>query len=133
VPGGLATGETERVPDEVTCRTAQPGQPQRPELGQRVLDLADDLARSSEQSGALTCTFFSDAHRVVCLAVAGLVRGPGARTLIIDSHYDTVRNAEKYNGRLGILCGLAVLESLRDARLPFAVELIGFRKRKACG
>jgi N-carbamoyl-L-amino-acid hydrolase len=120
-------------------------------LGRRILDLADDLARWSEQSGALTCTFFSDAHRAVAhqlrewFAAAGLAadidavgnvvgRLPGsqpeAQTLIIGSHYDTVRNAGKYDGRLGILCGLVVLESLRDARLPVAVELIGFSEEE---
>src|SRR5258708_12145811 len=72
-------------------------------LGSRILDLADDLAHWSESTGALTCTFFSDAHRAVArqlrdwFAAAGLasqidpignVAGrlpgppPGARTLI---------------------------------------------------
>src|SRR5258708_22368657 len=55
---------------------------------------------------------------------------PGARTLILGSHYDTVRNAGKYDGRLGILCALVVLESLRGTRLPFAVELIGFSEEE---
>jgi beta-ureidopropionase / N-carbamoyl-L-amino-acid hydrolase len=125
--------------------------PDRLELGQRILDLADDLARWSEQSAALTCTFFSDAHRAVArqlrewFAAAGLTSDidpvgnvvgrlpcsrPGARTLIIGSHYDTVRNAGKYDGRFGILCGLVVLESLRDAGLPFAVELIAFSEEE---
>jgi beta-ureidopropionase / N-carbamoyl-L-amino-acid hydrolase len=120
-------------------------------LGRRILDLADELARWSEQSDALTCTFFSDAHLAVAhqlrewFAAAGLDAGidaagnvvgrrpglqPDAKTLIIGSHYDTVRNAGKYDGRLGILCGLAVLESLRDARLPFAVELIAFSEEE---
>jgi N-carbamoyl-L-amino-acid hydrolase len=123
----------------------------RMKLGQRILDLADDLARWSEQSGALTCTFLSDAHQAVArrlrewFAAAGLAseidaaanvvgRLPGvrpdARSLIIGSHYDTVRNAGKYDGRLGILCGLVVLESLRGVRLPFAVELIGFSEEE---
>lgn len=123
----------------------------RVKLGQRILDLADDLARWSEQSGALTCTFFSDAHLAAAnqlrewFAAAGLASGidpvgnvvgrlpgarPGTRALIIGSHYDTVRNAGKYDGRLGILCGLVVLESLRNARLPFAVELIGFSEEE---
>src|SRR6516165_797908 len=123
----------------------------RMKLGQRILDLADDLSRWSEQSRTLTCTFLSDAHQAVArqlrewFAAAGLAseidfaanvvgRLPGvrpdARTLIIGSHYDTVRNAGKYDGRLGILCGLVVLESLRNARLPFAVELIGFSEEE---
>jgi beta-ureidopropionase / N-carbamoyl-L-amino-acid hydrolase len=121
------------------------------ELGQRILDLADDLAHWSESTGALTCTFFSDAHRAVArqlrawftaagLAseidpvgnVVGRIPGsrPGARTLILGSHYDTVRNAGKYDGRLGILCALVVLESLRGTPLPFAVELIAFSEEE---
>jgi beta-ureidopropionase / N-carbamoyl-L-amino-acid hydrolase len=120
-------------------------------LGRRILDLADDLAHWSESTGALTCTFFSDAHRAVArqlrdwFAAAGLASGidpvgnvvgrkpglhPGARTLILGSHYDTVRNAGKYDGRLGILCALVVLESLRGTRLPFVVELIGFSEEE---
>jgi acetylornithine deacetylase/succinyl-diaminopimelate desuccinylase-like protein len=108
-------------------------------LGSRILDLADNLAHWSESTGALTCTFFSDAHRAVArqlrdwFAAAGLASEidpignvvgrmpgarPGARTLILGSHYDTVRNAGKYDGRFGILCALVVLESLRGTRLP---------------
>lgn len=123
----------------------------RLELGQRILDLADDLAHWSESSGGLSCTFFSEAHRAVArqlrdwFAAAGLVSEidpvgnvvgrlsgsqPGARTLILGSHYDTVRNAGKYDGRLGILCALVVLESLRGTRLPFAIELIGFSEEE---
>jgi beta-ureidopropionase / N-carbamoyl-L-amino-acid hydrolase len=123
----------------------------RLKLGQRILDLADDLAHWSESTGALTCTFFSDAHRAVArqlrgwFAAAGLAgeidlignvvgripgSRPGARTLILASHYDTVRNAGKYDGRLGILCALVVLESLRGTRLPFAVELIAFSEEE---
>src|SRR5258705_10451426 len=120
-------------------------------LGSRLLDLADNLAHWSESTGALTCTFFSDAHRAVArqlrewFAAAGLASEidpigngvgripgarPGARTLILGSHYDTVRNAGKYDGRFGILCALVVLESLRGTRLPFAVELIGFSEEE---
>jgi beta-ureidopropionase / N-carbamoyl-L-amino-acid hydrolase len=120
-------------------------------LGRRILDLADNLAHWSESTEGLTCTFFSDAHRAVArqlrdwFAAAGLVSEidpignvvgrmpgarPGARTVILGSHYDTVRNAGKYDGRLGILCALVVLESLRGARLPFAVELIGFSEEE---
>jgi hydantoinase/carbamoylase family amidase len=64
--------------------------------------------------------------------VVGRIAGsrPEARTLILGSHYDTVRNAGKYDGRLGILCALVVLESLRSTRLPFAVELIAFSEEE---
>jgi beta-ureidopropionase / N-carbamoyl-L-amino-acid hydrolase len=123
----------------------------RLELGQRILDLADILARWSESAEELSCTFFSSAHRAVArqlrdwfagagLAseidpignVVGRIPGcrPGARTVILGSHYDTVRNAGKYDGRLGILCALVVLESLRETLLPFAIELIGFSEEE---
>ena len=52
----------------------------------------------------------------------------GARTLLIGSHLDTVRDAGRYDGSFGILAGLATLERLqaRGIRLPFAVELLAF-------
>ena len=120
-------------------------------FGERILDLADDLAHWSESSGSLTCTFFSDAHRATArqlrdwFAAAGLAteidvignvvgRRPGARaegrTLILGSHYDTVRDAGKYDGRFGILCALVVLESLGGVPLPFTIELIGFSEEE---
>jgi len=56
----------------------------------------------------------------------------GAKTLVLASHYDTVRNAGRYDGRLGILAGLIVIEHLArsDARLPFHVELIAFSEEE---
>lgn len=59
-------------------------------------------------------------------------RDPDARTLIVGSHYDTVVNAGRYDGRLGILTGLVVLERLNELglRLPFNVELIGFSEEE---
>jgi allantoate deiminase len=50
------------------------------------------------------------------------------RTLLLGSHLDTVRDAGKYDGPLGVLVALAAVEHLhtRGARLPFAIEVIGF-------
>lgn len=130
---------------------SSPAVDERLELGQRILDLADDLARWSESDQELSCTFFSGAHRAVArrlrdwfagagLAseidpignVVGRIPGcrPGTRTVILGSHYDTVRNAGKYDGRLGILCALVALESMRGTLLPFAIELIGFSEEE---
>jgi allantoate deiminase len=50
----------------------------------------------------------------------------GAKTLILGSHLDTVRNAGKYDGPLGVLLGIAVVERLRGERLPFHLEVVGF-------
>ncbi len=54
--------------------------------------------------------------------------GAGTRTLLIGSHLDTVRDAGRYDGMLGVLVGIACLERLRDAgrELPYAVEVLGF-------
>jgi allantoate deiminase len=50
------------------------------------------------------------------------------RTLLLGSHLDTVRNAGKYDGLLGMMIALACLERLhaRGEQLPFSIELIGF-------
>jgi len=55
-----------------------------------------------------------------------------ARTLIVGSHYDTVANAGRYDGRLGILSALVVAEQLARAntRLPFHLEVIGFAEEE---
>jgi allantoate deiminase len=53
---------------------------------------------------------------------------PYAKTLIIGSHLDTVIDAGKYDGVLGVLLGLACVEHLaqHNMRLPFAIEVIAF-------
>ncbi len=55
--------------------------------------------------------------------------GGGARgTLLIGSHLDTVRDAGRYDGSLGVLIGIACIELLRDRGLvlPYALEVVGF-------
>jgi allantoate deiminase len=53
---------------------------------------------------------------------------PGAKTLLLGSHLDTVRGAGKYDGLLGVMIALICLERLhaRGERLPFSLELLGF-------
>jgi allantoate deiminase len=53
---------------------------------------------------------------------------PAAPALLIGSHIDSVRNGGRYDGPLGIMLGIDVVEALRDAgrRLPFAIEVIAF-------
>ncbi len=53
---------------------------------------------------------------------------PGAKTFVIGSHIDTVVNAGKFDGPLGVLMGLDLLENLRasGAALPFHLELVAF-------
>lgn len=123
------------------------------EFGTRILDLAERLATFSEASGELTCTYMTPAHRAVAaqlrewmqaagmsvdIDVVGNVTGryassnASARTLILASHYDTVRDAGKYDGRLGVLAPLVVIEHLARTgrRLPFHVDLIAFSEEE---
>lgn len=56
---------------------------------------------------------------------------PGTdRVLLLGSHLDTVPNAGKYDGIVGVLIALAVVEQLREDRLPFAVDVIGFSEEE---
>ena len=114
-----------------------------------VLHRLDELATISEDAVGVTRTFGTPAFvagRALVqrwLEAAGLavrvdaignVRGrrvssvPGAKTFVIGSHIDTVVNAGKYDGPLGVLLGLDLLEHLGPAQdaLPFHVELIAF-------
>ena len=53
---------------------------------------------------------------------------PGLPALLIGSHLDTVIDAGRYDGMLGVLSAIACVEDLaaRDIRLPFAIEIVGF-------
>jgi allantoate deiminase len=52
----------------------------------------------------------------------------GAKTLLLGSHLDSVRDAGRYDGPLGVLVALAAVQRLHDARrrLPYAIEVLGF-------
>lgn len=58
--------------------------------------------------------------------------GPGARTLVLGSHLDTVRDAGRFDGALGVLLPIAAVEEFRRlrVRLPFAVEVVGFSEEE---
>jgi allantoate deiminase len=49
-------------------------------------------------------------------------------TLLLGSHLDSVSDAGKYDGPLGVLVGIAAVHSLNDRgiRLPFAIEVVAF-------
>ena len=53
---------------------------------------------------------------------------PDAKTFLLGSHLDTVRDAGKYDGPLGVMVALACVERLhtRGERLPFALEVYAF-------
>lgn len=118
-------------------------------LGDRVMARLEALAALTDEPGALTRLYLSPAHRRAVDALTGWFREigitatvdaignvvaryegekPGAPALIIGSHIDTVRNAGKYDGNLGVIAGLVAIEELarRGERLPFAVEVVAF-------
>ena len=130
-----------------------------PALGNQVWDWAEQLAIHSDpgyaERGELTVTYLTDAHRAcaqqlltwmrddcgfeeVAVDAVGNVVGvyhgthPGARRLLTGSHYDTVRNGGRYDGRLGILAPMACVRELhrQGRRLPFAIELVGFAEEE---
>lgn len=117
--------------------------------GPEIMAMADHLARFTDHEGGLTCAYLTPAHRATAAtlrewmlaanleveidAAANVVGRwrcgiPGARTLIVGSHYDTVRRAGRYDGRLGILLPIVCVLQLRQsgARLPFDLEIIAF-------
>jgi allantoate deiminase len=54
--------------------------------------------------------------------------GAGGATLLLGSHLDSVRDAGKYDGPLGVMVAIAAVQRLHDAgkRLPFAIEVLAF-------
>ncbi|MEY4863282.1 MAG: hypothetical protein RLZ51_1377 [Pseudomonadota bacterium] len=130
-----------------------------PSLGNQVWDWAEQLAEHSDpgyaERGELTVTYLTPAHRAVAKRltewmrtdcgfdevtidavgnVVGVYHGakPDAPRLLTGSHYDTVRNAGKYDGRLGILVPMACVQSLsrHGQRLPFGIEVVGFAEEE---
>ncbi len=55
---------------------------------------------------------------------------PGSPRLIIGSHLDTVPNAGAFDGILGVVLGIAIVEELQGQHLPFAIEVIGFSEEE---
>ena len=130
-----------------------------PELGNRVWDWAERLAQHSDpgyaERGELTVTYLTDAHRACAQRLAhwmredcgfddvaidavgnvvGIYHGTdrSSKRLLTGSHYDTVRNGGKYDGRLGILVPMACVRELHRAgrRLPFGIEVVGFAEEE---
>jgi allantoate deiminase len=115
----------------------------------RILERCDALARCSEQADGLTRVYLSSQQQAANVLVlswmreagmkarldaAGNVVGryegerPGLPCLMLGSHLDTVRDAGKYDGTLGVVSAIECVGSLaaRQMQLPFAVEVIGF-------
>jgi allantoate deiminase len=72
----------------------------------------------------------------VRIDAAGNLRGfyAGAESkaprLLMGSHLDTVPNAGAYDGVLGVVLAVALLEALEGRRLPFGIEVVGFSEEE---
>jgi allantoate deiminase len=55
---------------------------------------------------------------------------PDSPRLLIGSHLDTVPNAGAFDGILGVVLGVAIIEELQGKHLPFAIEVIGFSEEE---
>jgi allantoate deiminase len=121
----------------------------RSPLGDQIVARINRLAAISETSGHLTRIFLSPEHRAAAelilswmgdagmrahLDAIGNVCGryegerPGLPCLMLGSHYDTVRDAGKWDGPLGLITAICCVADLhrRGRRLPFAIEVTGF-------
>ena len=115
----------------------------------RVMARCDALAEISESDQGLTRVYLSPEHlrantrvgewmqaagMTVWQDEVGNICGryeaaePGAPALLLGSHLDTVRNAGRYDGMLGVLSAIETVQWLNDRqrRLPLAIEVIGF-------
>src|SRR3984957_8571199 len=85
---------------------------------------------------ALLKNWMEAAGMTVRVDAVGNLRGvwPGLTAnsprLLIGSHLDTVPNAGAFDGILGVVLGIAVVEQLRGQHLPFAIEVIGFSEEE---
>ncbi len=124
------------------------GRPTSP-LGDEIVARIHRLAAISEAADNLTRIFLTGEHRAAAdlimnwmveagmnarLDAIGNVCGryegehPGLPCLMLGSHYDTVRDAGKWDGPLGLITAISCVAELnrRGRRLPFAIEVIGF-------
>jgi allantoate deiminase len=119
----------------------------------RVIRRLDLLGRVSDERGGTTRTFLSPAMRRANALVGGWMRGAGltvredrvgnligslrspsrqSRTFVLGSHLDTVRDAGRFDGPLGVLLAIEAAGALRrrGAPVPFNLEVVGFSEEE---
>lgn len=129
-----------------------------PVLGNDVWDWQEKLSAHTDpgyaELGQLTVTYLTDAHRACAQRISHWMRdcgfdeveidavgnvvgryrpaAEGGKYLMTGSHYDTVRNGGKYDGRLGIFVPMACVRELhrQHRRLPFGIEVVAFAEEE---
>jgi allantoate deiminase len=115
----------------------------------RLMARLDELAGFTDEPGRLTRLYLSPSYRAACERYAQWAQGiglqpeidaagnvharyegkrKGAPALMIGSHIDTVRDAGRYDGNLGALAALSVVEQLAagSERLDYAIDIVAF-------
>jgi allantoate deiminase len=118
-------------------------------LGQAIADRLVELAAISDEPGRLTRLYLGPGHRKAADLVAGWMREAGMTTridalgsvvgryrardsvpltLMLGSHIDTVRDAGRFDGALGVVTAIEVVKTAFKSgkRFPFAIEVIAF-------
>jgi allantoate deiminase len=118
-------------------------------LGEEIVGRINHLATISESKRNLTRMFLTAEHRAAADLIMGWMREAGMSAhldaignvcgryegerprlpcLMLGSHYDTVRDAGKWDGPLGLITAISCVADLnrRGRRLPFAIEVAGF-------
>lgn len=119
------------------------------ELDSEIMTRLEQLAHYSEDTDALTRTYLTPQHKAAGEQLKTWMRAAGMQAdfdavgnvvgryegsqpdlpaLLLGSHFDTVRNAGKYDGALGIITAIDCIQTLHqnNERLPFAIEVIAF-------
>ncbi|AXE39890.1 allantoate amidohydrolase [Acidipropionibacterium virtanenii] len=119
----------------------------------RIMERADELARHSAMEGGIERTYLSPEHAEVDALAAGWMREaglttwqdasgarvgrlegerPGLPALILGSHLDTVPDAGRYDGPLGVLLAIEVARRIAESgrHLPFALETYAFAEEE---
>jgi len=117
--------------------------------GRRLMARLDEFAQFTDEPGRLTRLYLSPSYRRACECFAEWMRAiglepeidpagnvharyegnrPRAPALMVGSHIDTVRDAGRYDGNLGALAALAVVEQLAESgeRLDHAIDVVAF-------
>ena len=123
------------------------------DFGNVIMGWAEIIGEWSDTPDNLTCAYLTRAHQRTATQLADWMRAcgmeahidavgnvvgryaaanPDAKTLITGSHYDTVKDGGKYDGRLGILLPMAIVRKLhaKGERLPYHLEIIGFAEEE---
>jgi len=118
-------------------------------LGDEIVGRINELAAISETPEHLARIFLTDEHRAAADLILSWMRSAGMVAhldaignvcgryegevaglpcLMLGSHYDTVRDAGRWDGPLGLITAISCVADLhkRERRLPFAIEVTGF-------